>query len=51
VISRQAITAGKLAADDLEGYGEPAANIGGCFEQGGYTTEQVLGDWFPDPPG
>ena len=51
VIRRQSVTAAKLAADDLEGHGEPAASINTRLAQmAGFTAEQVLGDWFPDPP-
>ena len=49
---KQSATAAKLAPDDLEGHGEPAASINTRrAEEGGFTVEQVLGDWFPDPPG
>jgi uncharacterized protein DUF29 len=51
VIRRQSITAAKLAADDLEGYRESAASIPTRLAQGGFTAEQVLGDWFPDAAG
>jgi hypothetical protein len=50
-IKKQVVTAAQLAADDLEGYGESAPDIKTRFDQGGFTAEQVLGDWFPDPPG
>jgi len=51
VIRRQSVTAAKLAADDLEGHGEPAASINTRLAQmAGFTAELVLGDWFPDPP-
>jgi uncharacterized protein DUF29 len=51
VIRRQSVTAAKLAADDLEGHAEPAASINMRLAQkAGFTAEQVLGDWFPDPP-
>jgi Domain of unknown function DUF29 len=49
---KQGTTAAKLAADDIEGHGEPAASINTRLaEESGVTAEQVLGDWFPDPPG
>jgi len=51
VIRKQSATAAKLAADDLEGYGEPAAGVKMRLEHGVFTAEQVLGDWFPDPLG
>jgi hypothetical protein len=49
-IKKQAVTAAQLAADDLEDYGEPTPGIKTRLDQGGFTAEQVLGDWFPDPP-
>lgn len=51
VVKKQAATAAKLAADDLEGYGEPATSIKARLDAGGFTAEQVLGDWFPASPG
>jgi hypothetical protein len=50
-IKKQAVTAAQLAADDLEGYAEPTPGIKTRLHQGGFTVEQVLGDWFPDPSG
>ena len=49
-IKKQAVTAAQLAADDLEDYGEPTPGIKTRLDQGGFTAEQVLGNWFPDPP-
>lgn len=51
VVEKQANPAAKLAANDLEEHGEPAEAVRTRFEQGGFTAEQVLGDWFPDAPG
>jgi Domain of unknown function DUF29 len=50
IIKGQAVTAAELAANDLEGYKEPTPGIKMRLDQGGFTAEQVLGDWFPDPP-
>ena len=48
VVRKQAATAAKLAAADLEDYGEPADSIKARLEKGGFTADQVLGDWFPE---
>ena len=51
VIRKQVSAAAKLAALDLEQHGEPADRISARLAQGGFTAEQVLGDWFPEPLG
>ena len=51
IVQRQSATAAKLAGADLAQYGEPDDKIRARLEAGGFTAEQVLGDWFPDPPG
>ena len=48
LIQKQMRGAAKLAAADLEQRREPAEAIRARLEQGGFTAEQVLGDWFPD---
>ncbi len=48
---KQGATAAKLAADDLEGCGEPADLTKARLDDGGFTAEQVLADWFPEPGG
>ncbi len=50
-IARQLGVAGKLAEDDLARHEEAADAIRARVEKGGFTAEQVLSDWFPDPPG
>ncbi len=50
VIRKQRVAAAKLAADDLEGHGEVGVTIKARLEGGGFTTEQVLGDWLPSSP-
>jgi hypothetical protein len=50
-ITAQTRIAVKLAEDDLARHGEEAENIRARLKQGGFTTAQVLGDWFPDLPG
>jgi Domain of unknown function DUF29 len=47
LIKKQLRDAAELAIDDLGQNGEPADTIQRRLEQGGYTAEQVLGDWFP----
>lgn len=51
VVKRQSTSAAKLAAHDLEDHGEPAAAVWARLERGGFTAEQVLGDWFPEASG
>ena len=51
VVKRQNISAAKLAAYDLEDHGEPAETVWARLEKGGFTAEQVLGDWFPEASG
>jgi len=51
VIRKQVSAAAKLAALDLEQHGEPADRISARLAQGGFTAEQVLADWFPEPLG
>jgi len=48
VVKRQSTSAAKLAAYDLEDHGEPAEAVWARLEKGGFTAEQVLGDWFPE---
>jgi hypothetical protein len=51
VVKRQSTSAAKLAAYDLEDHGEPAGAVWARLEKGGFTAEQVLGDWFPEASG
>jgi Domain of unknown function DUF29 len=48
VSKRQTTTAAKLASHDLEDHGEPADAVWARLEKGGFTAEQILGDWFPE---
>jgi Domain of unknown function DUF29 len=50
-IAEQLGIAAKLAEDDLAQYGEAAGGIRPRLQSGRFTAEQVLGDWFPEPPG
>jgi hypothetical protein len=43
--------AAQLAEDDLADCAEPSEKIRARIGAGGFTALQVLGDWFPDPPG
>ncbi len=45
LIGKQLPAAVRLAAADLGLYREPV-----LFDRGGFTAEQVLGDWFPEDP-
>jgi Domain of unknown function DUF29 len=49
-ITEQFRIAAKLAEDDLAQYGETADKLRERLAERGFTAEQVLGDWFPDPP-
>ena len=51
LIKKQIGAAAKLAADDLRQHGEPEGAIGARLAAGGFTAEQVLGDWFPERDG
>jgi hypothetical protein len=48
IISNQIGAAAELAADDLGQHGESADAVWKRLDTRHYTTEQVLGDWFPD---
>jgi len=51
LIDDEAGLAAELAVADLSRYGEPVGAVRARLSQGGFTAEQVLGDWFPDTPG
>jgi hypothetical protein len=46
MIRRQVPAAAKLVVLHLE-HGERAGGIEVLFDEGGFTAEQVLRDWFP----
>jgi hypothetical protein len=48
LISEEARAAAELASADLRQHGELAEVIRARSEQGGFTSEQVLDDWFPE---
>jgi hypothetical protein len=50
LIAEEANSAADLAAEDMARYGE-RGTVAARVEKGGFTAEQVLGSWFPDPPG
>jgi len=50
MITKAVRAAAELAADDLEQHGEPPDAVWTRLGTEHYTTEQVLGDWFPDEP-
>jgi hypothetical protein len=51
LIRKQGPVAAKRAATDLARQGEPTEKVWALLEGGGFTAEEVLGDWFPEPPG
>ena len=50
LVLEQLPKAAQLAAADLARYGEPAEGVRTRIQELGFTAEQVLGDWFPEPP-
>jgi hypothetical protein len=51
LIAKQIRAAAELAAGDLERYGEATDRIAARLAAGGFTAEEVLGDWFPERAG
>ena len=51
LIAEEIDLAAKFAAADLEQCGEPGDAVWARRAQGEFSNEQVLGDWFPEPPG
>jgi hypothetical protein len=51
MIAKQSEVAAKLATRDLDEHGEPTEAVRARLAQGGFSAEQVLGDWFPPKPG
>jgi hypothetical protein len=51
IVGKQARSAAKLAAADLQRHGERADKVWAILDRGGFTADEVLGDWFPEPPG
>jgi hypothetical protein len=51
IVAKQARSAAKLAAADLARHGERADKLSAILDQDGFTAKEVLGDWFPEPPG
>jgi hypothetical protein len=50
-VAEQLGIAARLAEDDLARHRETIESIRTRLQGGGFTTEEVLGDWFPDPTG
>jgi hypothetical protein len=48
LIAEQTPIAGNLAAADLRSYGESADAVQTRLAKGGFTADQVLGDWCPE---
>jgi hypothetical protein len=51
MIAEEARRAAELAAADLDEHGELTQAARDRIERMGFTAEQVLGDWFPQPTG
>ena len=51
VVRKQLTASAKLATGDLEDHGESADTVKARLTKGGFTVDQVLGDWFPQLPG
>ncbi len=51
IIAKQIRVATKLATRDLESPGEPTDGMKAQLAAGGFTADEVLGDWFPDAAG
>jgi hypothetical protein len=47
-VSEEAGLAAKSATADLEQHGEHGDAVRARLDEGGFTAEQVLGDWFPE---
>ena len=48
LVAAQAARAAKMAADDPADHGESSDAIRAQLDKGGFTVEEVLGDWFPE---
>ena len=48
IIAEEINLAAKLAVADLAQHGEPADAVSARIAAGGFTAEQVIGDWFPE---
>jgi hypothetical protein len=51
IIAQELNLAAKFAAADLQQHGEPTEAVWARLEKGGFTAEQVLGEWFPEASG
>jgi uncharacterized protein DUF29 len=49
IVDSQLAAAARLAEADLEEHSESADAVRERLQQGGFTVDQVLGDWFPEP--
>lgn len=47
MIAKQLPVAARLAVGDLEAHGEPTEQVEARRAAGGFTADEVLGDWFP----
>jgi outer membrane protein TolC len=51
LVAEQMPQAVRLALRDLARHSEPADSIRARLDSGGFTVDEVLGDWFPDKSG
>jgi hypothetical protein len=51
IIAQELNVAAKFAAADLQQHGEPAEAVWAQLAKGGFTAEQVLGEWLPEASG
>ena len=49
IVESQLAAAARLAEADLEEHGEPSEAVRERLQKGGFTVDEVLGDWFPAP--
>ena len=50
LVKDQLAAAAELAASDLGQHDEQPDLVRARLEKGGFTVEQILGDWFPETP-
>ena len=49
LVKDQLKAAAELASSDRGGHGEPTDAVRERLQKGGFTADEVLGDWFPEP--
>jgi hypothetical protein len=51
LVKDQLAAAAELASSDLGQHGEQPDLVRARLQKGGFTAEQVIGDWFPEASG